>query len=37
VTVYYARLPQEIDAEILDDSGTHAEGRTMQEAIARRA
>ena len=36
-TVYYARFPQEIDAEIADDIGAHAEGRTMQEAIARRA
>ena len=36
-TVYYARFPQEIDAEIVDDIGAHADGRTMQEAIARRA
>jgi uncharacterized protein (DUF433 family) len=36
-TVYYARFPQEIDAEIADDIAAHAEGRTMQEASARRA
>ena len=36
-TVYYARFPQEIDAEIADDIGAHAEGRTMQEAVGRRA
>ena len=36
-TVYYARFPQEIDAEIADDIGAHEEGRAMQEAIARRA
>jgi uncharacterized protein (DUF433 family) len=36
-TVYYARFPQEIDAEISDDTAAHAEGRTMQQAIARRA
>ena len=35
--IYYARFPEEIDAEIADDIGAHAEGRTMQEAIARRA
>lgn len=36
-TVYYARFHQEIDAEIAEDIGTHADGRTMQAAIARRA
>jgi uncharacterized protein (DUF433 family) len=36
-TLYYARFPQEIDAEIADDIAAHAEGRTMQEAMARRA
>lgn len=36
-TLYYARFPQEIDAEIADDIAAHAEGRVMQEAIARRA
>jgi uncharacterized protein (DUF433 family) len=36
-TVYYAKFPQEIDAEIADDTSAHAEGRAMQEAIARRA
>ena len=36
-TVYYARFPQEIDADIADDIGAHAEGRTMQEAVGRRA
>jgi len=36
-TVYHAKFPQEIDAEIADDIATHAEGRAMQEAIARRA
>lgn len=36
-TVYYAKFPQEIDAEIADDTAAHAEGRALQEAIARRA
>ena len=36
-TVYYARFPQEIDADIADDIGAHAEGRTMREAVGRRA
>ncbi len=36
-TVYHAKLPQEIDAEIADDIAAHAEGRAMREAIARRA
>jgi predicted transcriptional regulator len=36
-TVYYARFPREIDAEIADDTAAHAEGRAMQQAIARRA
>jgi predicted transcriptional regulator len=36
-TLYYARFSQEIDAEIADDIAAHAEGRAMQEAIARRA
>jgi uncharacterized protein (DUF433 family) len=36
-TVYYARFPQEIDAEISDDTTAHAECRTMQQAIACRA
>ena len=35
-TVYYARFSQEIDAEIADDIAAHAEGRAMQEAVARR-
>jgi hypothetical protein len=36
-TVYYARFPQEIDAEIADDTAAHAEGRAMQQATAPRA
>jgi uncharacterized protein (DUF433 family) len=36
-TVYYARFPQEIDAEIGDDSAAHAEGWAMQKTIARHA
>ena len=36
-SLYYARFPQEIDAEIADDVAAHAEGRAMQEGIARRA
>jgi uncharacterized protein (DUF433 family) len=36
-TVYYARFPQEIDAEIASDTPAHAEGRAMQQAITRRA
>ena len=36
-TVYYAKFPREIDAEIADDIRAHAEGRAMQQAIARRA
>jgi len=36
-TVYYARFPEEINAEIADDTAAHAEGRAMQQAIARRA
>jgi uncharacterized protein (DUF433 family) len=36
-TVYYARFPQEIEAEIADDIAAHAEGRAMQQASARRA
>lgn len=36
-TMYYARFPQEIDAEIADDIEAHADGRAMQRAIARRA
>ncbi len=36
-TVYYSRFPQEIDAEIADDAAAHADGRTAQEALARRA
>ena len=35
-TVYYAKFPQEIDAEIADDIEAHAEGRTTQQTIARR-
>ena len=35
--MYYARFPQEIDAEIADDIEAHADGRAMQRAIARRA
>jgi uncharacterized protein (DUF433 family) len=34
--LYYARFPQEIDAEIADNIAAHAEGRALQEAIARR-
>ena len=34
---YSARFPQEIDAEIADNIAAYAEGRAMQEAIARRA
>jgi len=33
---YYGRFPQEIDAEIADNAAAYAEGRAMQEAIARR-
>lgn len=36
-TVYYARFPQEIDAEIADASAAHAPGRAIQEGSARRA
>ncbi len=36
-TVYHAKFPQEIDAEIADNIAAHAEGRAMQEAIARGA
>jgi uncharacterized protein (DUF433 family) len=36
-TFYYARFPQEVDAEIADDIAGHGEGRAMQEASARRA
>ena len=36
-SLYYARFPQEIDAEIADDMAAHAEGRATQDAIARRA
>src|SRR5262245_13179938 len=36
-TVYYAKFPQEIDAEIADDIGAHAEGRAVQQTIVRRA
>jgi hypothetical protein len=35
-TVYYSRFPQEIDAEIADDTAAYADGRTAQEALARR-
>ena len=35
-TVYYAKFPRDIDGEIADDFGAHAEGRAMQRAIARR-
>ena len=33
---YRRRFPQEIDAEIADNVAAYAEGRAMQEAIARR-
>ena len=35
--LYYARFPQEIDAEIAESMAAHAEGRAMQDALARRA
>ena len=35
-TLYYARFPQEIDAEIADDVAAHAEGRAAQEKTAAR-
>jgi hypothetical protein len=36
-TGYYARFPQEIDAEMADDREAHAEGRAIRQAIVRRA
>ena len=35
--LYYARFPQEVEAEIADNVAACAEGRAMQAAIARRA
>lgn len=34
--LYHASFPQEIDAEIADNVAVHAQGRVMQDTIARR-
>jgi uncharacterized protein (DUF433 family) len=36
-TIYYARFPQEIDAEIADDATAHADGRAAQAVSTHRA
>jgi predicted transcriptional regulator len=36
-TIYYAKFPEEIDAEIADDLAAHTEGRAVQEASVPRA
>jgi uncharacterized protein (DUF433 family) len=35
--LYYAKFPQEVEAEIADNVAASTEGRTLQAAIARRA